>query len=129
MLLVDFFGKFLYFRGTMTTTISVIDFGNLKPLELFIGFIIAFAGCLLLMFAIKSIISSIKAKKKPAEENIVIDNSVSAPIFNGSCGELKLVNTDERTAAMIMAIVAEQTETPLNELRFVSIEKKEEDDK
>lgn len=44
---------------------------------------------------------------------------------SGSCGELKLVNTDERDAAMIMAIVADTTGTPLNELRFKSIKRVE----
>ena len=112
----------------MTTTISAINFGNLKPLEIFIGFLIAFAVCLLLMFAFKSIASAIKDKRKPASEEIACEDSSTEPA-KGSCGELKLVNTDERTAAMIMAIVADQTKTPLNELRFVSIEKKQEDDK
>ena len=45
----------------------------------------------------------------------------------GTCGELKLINTDERDAAMIMAIVADETNTPLNELRFKSIKRVEED--
>ena len=46
---------------------------------------------------------------------------------NGTCGELKLINVSERDAAMIMAIVADETGTPLNELRFVSIKKVEEE--
>ena len=45
----------------------------------------------------------------------------------GTCGELKLINTDERDAAMIMAIVADETNTPLNALRFKSIKRVEED--
>lgn len=45
------------------------------------------------------------------------------PLAHGTCGELKLINTSERDAAMIMAIVADATETPLNELRFKSIKK------
>ena len=39
----------------------------------------------------------------------------------GSAGELKLYNTDPRTAAMLMAIVADELKAPLNELRFISI--------
>lgn len=50
-------------------------------------------------------------------------------LANGTGGELKLVNTDERDAAMIMAIVADSLDTPLNELRFKSIKRIEEDDK
>lgn len=51
------------------------------------------------------------------------------PLAKGTCGELTLVNTDERDAAMIMAIVADQTNTPLNELRFKSIKRVEDDQK
>ena len=39
----------------------------------------------------------------------------------GCAGELKLYDTDDRTAAMIMAIVADETGIPINELRFKSI--------
>ena len=38
-----------------------------------------------------------------------------------SSGSLKLKNCDEKTAAMIMAIVADDTGLPLNELVFKSI--------
>lgn len=40
----------------------------------------------------------------------------------GSCGGIKLHGIEDKTAAMIMAIVADQMHTPLNELRFISIE-------
>ena len=36
-------------------------------------------------------------------------------------GDVKLYDTDPRDAAMIMAIVADKLQKPLNELRFVSI--------
>ena len=39
----------------------------------------------------------------------------------GTAGELKLYDTDERVAAMLMAIVADELGAPLNELRFKSI--------
>ena len=39
----------------------------------------------------------------------------------GTAGELKLYDTDERDAAMLMAIVANKLNKPLNELRFISI--------
>ncbi len=41
-----------------------------------------------------------------------------------SCGELKLQNVDEPTAAMIMAIVSEESGIPLEELCFKSIKAK-----
>lgn len=48
-------------------------------------------------------------------------------LADGTCGELKLVNVEERDAAMIMAIVADELDTPLNELRFKSIKRVEEE--
>ena len=39
----------------------------------------------------------------------------------GTAGQLKLYDTPPKTAAMIMAIVANQMGKPLNELRFISI--------
>ncbi len=46
----------------------------------------------------------------------------------GSAGELKLYDTDPRTAAMLMAIVADELKAPINELRFISIREIKEDD-
>ncbi len=45
----------------------------------------------------------------------------AAPVAPGSAGSLKLHNVPPKTAAMLMAIVADKTGKPLNELRFVSI--------
>ncbi len=38
-----------------------------------------------------------------------------------SSGDLKLINVDEKTAALIMAIVSDETKIPLSELIFKSI--------
>ena len=43
---------------------------------------------------------------------------VAAP---GSAGQLKLHDVEPKTAAMLMAIVANKMGKPLNELRFISI--------
>lgn len=43
-----------------------------------------------------------------------------------SAGELKLINVDEKTAAMIMAIVSHESQIPLSELCFKSIKALEE---
>ncbi len=75
-------------------------------------------------------VQNLKAKmtfwKKDKEEET---ETVEQPLAKGTCGELKLINTDERDAAMIMAIVADQTNTPLNELRFKSIKRVEDEEK
>jgi Na+-transporting methylmalonyl-CoA/oxaloacetate decarboxylase gamma subunit len=38
-----------------------------------------------------------------------------------SAGELKLIGVDEKTAAMIMAIVSDESQIPLSELQFKMI--------
>lgn len=45
-------------------------------------------------------------------------NMVPAP---GSMGEVKLHTVDDQTAALIMAIVADGMDVPLNQIRFLSI--------
>ncbi len=65
-------------------------------------------------------------KKKVAETAAPAEKPALA---EGTCGELRLINTDERDAAMIMAIVADSTGTPLNELRFKSIKRVEDEEK
>ena len=47
--------------------------------------------------------------------------AMDVPLAPGTAGDLKLYNTDPRDAAMIMAIVADELQKPLNELRFISI--------
>lgn len=59
-------------------------------------------------------------KKKEEEESV---ETAPAELAPGTCGELVLVKTEERDAAMIMAIVADTLGTPLNELRFRSIKR------
>ena len=60
---------------------------------------------------------------------------VSAPVQKltayapGSAGAVKLYDTEPRTAAMLMAIVADELKAPINELRFISIREIKEDKK
>ena len=46
---------------------------------------------------------------------------VESPAAPGTAGQLKLHDVNPKTAAMIMAIVADTMGKPLNELRFISI--------
>ena len=43
------------------------------------------------------------------------------PVAPGSAGQLKLHDVEPKTAAMLMAIVADKMGKPINELRFISI--------
>ena len=67
-----------------------------------------------------------KRKEEPAEVPAAAPAAgpVAAPaepLAPGSAGQLKLYDTPPKTAAMIMAIVADKMGKPLNELRFISI--------
>ena len=44
-----------------------------------------------------------------------------APVAPGAAGMLKLHDVEPKTAAMLMAIVADKMGKPINELRFISI--------
>ena len=47
------------------------------------------------------------------------------PKAPGAAGEVKLNNVDPKTAAMLMAIVADKMQKPINELRFISVKEVE----
>lgn len=66
--------------------------------------------------------------KKKAAAAVVLEEApapVEAPTAPGSAGQLKLHNVEPKTAAMLMAIVADKLQKPLNELRFISIKEVE----
>lgn len=51
----------------------------------------------------------------------VIDETNEKIDLNTSSGELKLIGVDEKTAAMVIAIISDKLETPIGELQFKSI--------
>ncbi|MBQ6431728.1 MAG: OadG family protein [Oscillospiraceae bacterium] len=89
-----------------------------------LGYAVVFTGlCLLLaLLLISGGIFKAKAKKAaavvtPAEPTPAAE-AKTAP---GTAGEVKLYDVPDKEAAMIMAIVADKLQKPLNELRFISI--------
>ena len=91
-----------------------------------LGYAVVFIGLILLMiviFAMGRIMKSRAAAPAPAVQPAAPAPAAqpAAPPAPGTAGELKLYDTDEKTAAMLMAIVADELKTPLNELRFKSI--------
>ena len=66
-------------------------------------------------------------RKRPVQETpaaVAVEEVPAAPaqpLAPGSAGRLKLYDTPPKTAAMLMAIVANKMGKPLNELRFISI--------
>lgn len=91
-----------------------------------LGYAVVFVGLTMLMLVVMlmSKIMMSAAKKKTAEAPAAAAAAPAAPTAApapGTAGELKLYDTPDRDAAMIMAIVANKMGKPLNELRFKSI--------
>ena len=98
-----------------------------------LGYAVVFFGLILLMCVIIVMGNIFIAKdKKRAELNaaakatiasVPVTAPAAAPAATapGSAGKLKLYDVEPKTAAMLMAIVADKMGKPLNELRFISI--------
>ena len=90
-----------------------------------LGYAVVFFGIVLLMcvMLIMGKVFTVKAAKEKAAAPAAPAPAAApaAPEAPGSAGELKLYDTDPKTAAMVMAIVADKMHKPLNELRFKSI--------
>ena len=101
-----------------------------------LGYAVVFFGLILLMLVVTAMgkafmAKDAKAKAAPAPKAAAAAAPAAAPVSAvadptadaapGTAGQLKLYDTPPKTAAMIMAIVANQLGKPLNELRFISI--------
>ena len=100
-----------------------------------LGYAVVFFGLILLMIVIMVMGNIFIAKDKKREElnaaakATIASVPVAAPAASaapaatapGSAGKLKLYDVEPKTAAMLMAIVADKMGKPLNELRFISI--------
>ena len=89
-----------------------------------LGYAVVFLGLVLLMIVVTitgKIFIAKDARVKAAVPAAATAPEVSKPTAPGTAGELKLHDVEPKTAAMIMAIVADKMGKPLNELRFISI--------
>ena len=91
-----------------------------------LGYAVVFFGIILLMVVVmimgKIFIAAENKKKAAAPAAPVAE--VAAPVIPeapGTAGQLKLHDVEPKTAAMVMAIVADKLGKPINELRFISI--------
>lgn len=112
----------------LSATVSTLGIGDAAVIAA-LGYGVVFLGLILLMIVViilgKCFIAAEKCHAAPvAAEPAPVPQApeVAAP---GSAGQLKLHNVDPKTAAMLMAIVADKLQKPLNELRFVSIKEVE----
>ena len=92
-----------------------------------LGYAVVFFGLILLMGVVIAMGKVFQAQEKkaaaaaPAAAPAPAAAAPEAPKAPGSAGQLKLHDVEPKTAAMIMAIVADKMGKPLNELRFISI--------
>ena len=97
-----------------------------------LGYLVVFLGLVMLMVVVMIMgkIMVARAKKAQAAAAVEVAPVEAAPAAEapGTAGELKLYDTDPRDAAMIMAIVADTLQKPLNQLRFISIKEVKDDE-
>ena len=113
--------------------IGILDAGIVAVL----GYAVVFVGLILLMLVVIAMGQIFIARDKKAAGDVAAAKAamanVPAPVVYappaaaatdaapGTAGQLKLHDVSPKTAAMLMAIVANQMGKPLNELRFISI--------
>ena len=121
----------------MMLTSSLVNIGIVDAAVVAVlGYAVVFFGLILLMGVIiimgkifmandkKAAAKAAAAKSAVAAAPVAAAAPAAAPApvpAPGTAGQLKLYDTDPKTAAMIMAIVANKMGKPLNELRFISI--------
>ena len=95
-----------------------------------LGYAVVFFGIVLLMIVITAFGKYFASKDANLAAAAASAAQAAAPVAPaaapkavapGSAGELALHDVEPKTAAMIMAIVADKLQKPLNELRFISI--------
>ena len=103
-----------------------------------LGYAVVFFGLILLMGVIiimgkafmakdaKAAAKAAAAKEILAAVPVATPAAPESPAAPGTAGQLKLYDTPPKTAAMLMAIVADKMGKPLNELRFISIKEVQE---
>ena len=105
--------------------IGILDAGIVALL----GYGVVFFGIIALMIVVSimgKIFVSLENRSKAAAPEAAPEAAPAAPAAPaptapGSAGALKLHDVEPKTAAMLMAIVADKMGKPLNELRFISI--------
>ena len=108
----------------INTAMEKIPIGT-AALIVVLGMAVVFFGLILLMFVTK-IAGAIINRKNTAAPAVAPAAASAAPAVPnapapGSAGKIALHDVPDKTAAMLMAIVADKTGKPLNQLRFLSI--------
>ena len=124
------------FLTTLTTTAApaagAVDLVNISianaGIVALLGYAVVFFGLVLLMCVITLLGKAFVAAENKAKAAAPVAAPAAAPApavtadpAPGSAGKLKLHDVEPKTAAMLMAIVADKMGKPINELRFISI--------
>ena len=109
---------------TNTIDIALGDAG----ITALLGYAVVFLGLILLMIVVTILGKAfIAAEKRHTPVAPVAETPAPAPkTAPCSAGGVKLHNVEPKTAAMLMAIVANKMGKPINELRFISIKEVDE---
>ena len=118
----------------LTAASGTVDLVNISianaGIVALLGYGVVFFGLTLLMCVVMALgkaFQAMEAKQKAAAPVAEAPAAapaaapVSAEPAPGSAGKLKLHDVEPKTAAMLMAIVADKLGKPLNELHFISI--------
>ena len=110
----------MFLINTLMEDISVGTAG----LVALLGYAVVFIGLIALMVVVM-IMGKVMSAKKTAPAAAPAAASAAPAVPNapapGSAGKIALHDVPDKTAAMLMAIVADRTGKPLNQLRFISI--------
>ena len=108
----------------INTAMEKIPIGT-AALIVVLGMAVVFFGLILLMFVTKIAGAIINRKNTAAPAAAPAAASAAPAVPNapapGSAGKIALHDVPDKTAGMLMAIVADRTGKPLNQLRFISI--------
>ena len=115
----------------MVLTSTLTDIGILDAAVVaLLGYAVVFFGLILLMIVVIAMSKIFIAQEKKVAAHsdaakaavaVAAAPEADAPAAPGTAGKLKLYDVEPKTAAMLMAIVADKMGKPLNELRFISI--------
>ena len=119
----------MFLSSTVPENLGLVDAAVIAVL----GYAVVFFGLILLMYVVIALgkaftAKAAKAASAPAAEAPAAPVSApkaEIPTAPGTAGKLKLYNVEPKTAAMLMAIVANKMGKPINELRFISIKEVE----
>ena len=97
---------------------------NTQPDYVALAMVLVLALIVAIMAIRKRFFTKAKEREPVIAEPIPV-KMPEKPAAPGSAGQIKIHNVPPKTAAMLMAIVANKLDKPLNELRFISIKEVE----